>query len=60
MDMTNKQLRMIDTALGAYVAKLQLDLDMTEEGTPRYVELLTAIDGYSALREDIEILLLRY
>lgn len=59
IDMTRKQLRLIDTALGTHIAKLQSDRQKLQEDAPQFKQLSARIDEYASLQEDIEILLLR-
>ena len=59
IDMTRKQLQLIDTALGTHIAKLQSDRQKLQEDAPQFKQLSARIDEYASLQEDIEILLLR-
>lgn len=60
IEMTEKRLRMINSALCAYIAQLESDRQALAEDDPSFRQLTALIDEYTALKEDIEILLLRY
>lgn len=60
MDMTPKQLRMVDTALATHIRRLEQERGCVEEGSPDFSRLTENIAEYASFREDIEILLLRY
>lgn len=59
IDMTRKQLQMIDTALGTRITRLLSDRQKLEEDAPQSKRLSVLIDEYTSLQEDIEILMLR-
>lgn len=60
IEMTEKRLRMINSALCAYIAQLESDRQTLNEDDPSFRQVAALIDEYSSLKEDIEILLLRY
>lgn len=60
IEMTEKRLRMINIALSAYIARLESDHQALAEDDPSYRQFTALIDEYTSLKEDIEILLLRY
>lgn len=60
IEMTEKRLRMINSALCAYIARLESDRQALDEEDPRHRQCTALIDEYTSLKEDIEILLLRY
>ena len=60
IEMTEKRLRMIHSALCAYIARLVSDRQALAEDDPSFRQFTTLIDEYTSLKEDIEILLLRY
>ena len=60
IEMTEKRLRMINSALCAYVARLESECQALAEDDPGFRHLTALIDEYTSLEEDIEILLLRY
>ena len=60
IEMTEKRLRMINSALCAYIARLESDRQTLNENDPSFRQVTALIDEYSSLKEDIEILLLRY
>lgn len=60
IEMTEKRLRMINSALCAYIAQLESDRQALAEDDPGFRRFTALIDEYTSLKEDIEILLLRY
>lgn len=60
IEMTEKRLRMINSALCAYIARLESDRQTLAEDDPNFRSFTALIDEYTSLKEDIEILLLRY
>ena len=60
IEMTEKRLRMINSALSAYIARLESDRQALAEDDPYFRQFTALIDEYTSLKEDIEILLLRY
>lgn len=60
IEMTEKRLRMINSALYAYIARLESDRRALTEDDPSFRQFAALIDEYTSLKEDIEILLLRY
>lgn len=60
IEMTEKRLRMINSALCAYIARLESDRQALDEDDPSFRRFTAPIDEYTSLKEDIEILLLRY
>lgn len=60
IEMTEKRLRMINSALCAYIARLESDRRALAEDDPSFLQFTALIDEYTSLKEDIEILLLRY
>lgn len=60
IEMTEKRLRMINSALCAYIARLESDRQALTEDDPGFRQFTILIDEYTPLKEDIEILLLRY
>lgn len=60
IEMAEKRLRMINSALCAYIARLESDRQTLDEDDPSFRQVTALIDEYSSLKEDIEILLLRY
>lgn len=60
IEMTEKRLRMINSALSAYIAQLESDRQALAEDDPSTSRFTALIDEYTSLKEDIEILLLRY
>lgn len=60
IEMTEKRLRMIHSALCAYIARLESDRQALAEDDPNFRQFTALIDEYTSLKEDIEILLLRY
>lgn len=60
IEMTEKRLRMINSALCAYIARLESDRQTLAEDDPNFRQFKALIDEYTSLKEDIEILLLRY
>lgn len=60
IEMTEKRLRMINRALCAYIARLESDRQALAEDDPNFRQSMALIDEYTSLKEDIEILLLRY
>lgn len=60
IEMTEKRLRMINSALCAYIARLESDRQASAEDDPSFRQFTALIDEYTSLKEDIEILLLRY
>lgn len=60
IEMAEKRLRMIHSALCAYIARLESDRQALDEDAPSFRRLTATIDEYTSLKEDIEILLLRY
>lgn len=59
IDMTRKQLQMVDTALGTHIAKLLNDRQRLQVDDPQSKQLSAHIEEYTSLQEDIEILMLR-
>lgn len=51
---------MINSALCAYIARLESDRQALAEDDPAFRQFTALIDEYTSLKEDIEILLLRY
>ena len=60
IEMTEKRLRMINSALCDYIARLESDRQALDEDDPSFRQFTILIDEYTSLKEDIEILLLRY
>lgn len=60
IEMTEKRLRMINSVLCAYIARLESDRQALDENDPSSRQFTILIDEYTSLKEDIEILLLRY
>lgn len=60
IEMTEKRLRMINSALCAYIARLESDRQALDENDPSSRQFTILIDEYTSLKEDIEMLLLRY
>ena len=60
IEMTEKRLRMINSALCAYIARLESNRQALDEDDPSFRQFTALIDEYTSLKEDIEILLLRY
>lgn len=60
IEMTEKRLRMINSALCAYIARLESDRQTLAEDDPSFRQSTAIIDEYTSRKEDIEILLLRY
>lgn len=60
IEMTEKRLRMINSALSAYIARLESDRQALVEDNPSFRQFTALIEEYTSLKEDIEILLLRY
>lgn len=60
IEMTEKRLRMINSALCAYIAQLESNRQTLNEDDPNFRQFTALIDEYTSLKEDIEILLLRY
>lgn len=60
IEMTEKRLRMINGALCAYIARLESDRQTLAEDDPSFRQFTALINEYTSLKEDIEILLLRY
>lgn len=60
IEMTEKRLQMINSALSAYIARLESDRQALTEDDPSFRQSTVLIDEYTSLKEDIEILLLRY
>lgn len=60
IEMTEKRLRMINGALCAYIARLESNCQALDEDDPSFRQFTILIDEYTSLKEDIEILLLRY
>lgn len=60
IEMTEKRLRMINSALRAYIARLESNRQALDEDDPSFRQFTVLIDEYTSLKEDIEILLLRY
>ena len=51
---------MINSALCAYIARLESDRQALDEDDPSFRQFTTLINEYTSLKEDIETLLLRY
>lgn len=60
IELTEKRLRMINSALCAYIARLESDRQALDEDDPSFRQFTTLINEYTSLKEDIETLLLRY
>lgn len=60
IEMTEKRLRMINSAICAYIARLESGRQALAEDDPNFRQSTALIDEYTSLKEDIEILLLRY
>lgn len=60
IEMTEKRLRMINSALCAYIARLESNRQALDEDDPSFRQFTAIINGYTSLKEDIETLLLRY
>ena len=60
IEMTEKRLRMINSALCAYIARLESNRQALDEEDPSFRQFTAIINEYTSLKEDIEILLLRY
>lgn len=60
IEMTEKRLRMINSAICAYIARLESNRQTLNEDDPNFRQFTALIDEYTSLKEDIEILLLRY
>lgn len=60
IEMTEKRLRMINSALCAYIVRLESDRQALTEDDPGFRQFMALINEYTSLKEDIEILLLRY
>lgn len=60
IEMTEKRLRMINSALCAYIARLESNRRALDADDPSFRQFTALIDEYASLKEDIEILLLRY
>lgn len=60
IEMTEKRLRMINSALCAYIARLESDRQALDEDAPSFRQFTVLINGYTSLKEDIETLLVRY
>lgn len=51
---------MINSALCAYIVRLESDRQALAEDDPGFRQFTALIDEYTSMKEDIEILLLRY
>lgn len=51
---------MINSALCAYIARLESDRQALDEDDPSFRQFTALINEYTSLKEDIETLLLRY
>ena len=60
IELTEKRLRMINSALCAYIARLESDRQALDEDDPSFRQFTALINEYTSLKDDIEILLLRY
>lgn len=60
IEMTEKRLRMINSALCAYIARLESDRQALDEDAPSFRQFTVLINEYTSLKADIETLLLRY
>lgn len=60
IEMTERRLRMINSALCTYIARLESDRQSLTEDDPGFRQFTALINEYTSLKEDIEILLLRY
>lgn len=60
IEMTEKRLRMINSALCAYIVRLESDRQALTEDDPSFRQFTVLINEYTSLKEDIETLLLRY
>lgn len=60
IELTEKRLRMINSALCAYIARLESDRQALDEDDPSFRQFTALINEYTSLKEAIETLLLRY
>lgn len=60
IEMTEKRLRMINSAICAYIARLESNRQTLNEDDPNFRQFTVLINEYTSLKEDIETLLLRY
>ena len=57
IELTEKRLRMINSALCAYIARLESDRQALDEDDPSFRQFTALINEYTSLKEDIETLL---